>query len=133
MRATASSTPVSTPPRTARSATVTMTFQRGAPRAAAASRMLLGTSRSMFSVVRITTGMTMSASAHAPAQPGLQQCPQDPAEPEQTEQHGQHGHRHVEAVYEAPPGVERDHVRSVVLPAWPTAGAGVLPAPARRR
>ena len=45
-----------------------MIFQRGAPRAEAASRSELGTSSSMSSVVRMTTGMTRMASATPPAQ-----------------------------------------------------------------
>ena len=39
------------------------------PSAAAASRNWLGTSSSMSSVVRTTTGMTITASATAPASP----------------------------------------------------------------
>ena len=46
-----------------------ITFHLGAPRAYAASRRPAGTSSNMFSVVRITTGMTISASAITPAQP----------------------------------------------------------------
>ena len=42
---------------------------RGRPIAAAASRSVSGTSISMSSVVRTTTGMTITASATAPAQP----------------------------------------------------------------
>ena len=67
--ATASSTPVMTPPRTALSVTISITFHIGAPSAIAASRRLLGTRRSMFSVVRTTTGMAISASAAEPAHP----------------------------------------------------------------
>ena len=66
--ATASSTPVMTPARTDRSVTITMTFHCGVPSATAASRRLSGTRRNMFSVVRITTGITISESASAPAQ-----------------------------------------------------------------
>ena len=39
------------------------------PSAAAASRSCVGTSSSMSSVVRTTTGMTITASATAPAKP----------------------------------------------------------------
>ena len=52
-----------------------ITFHCGAPRAAAASRRLLGTRRSMFSVVRTTTGITSSDRASEPAQP--EKCPTD--------------------------------------------------------
>ncbi len=48
-------------------------FHDGQPSATAASRRLLGTSFSMSSVVRTTTGITMMASAIAPAQP--EKCP----------------------------------------------------------
>ncbi|CFP65775.1 Uncharacterised protein [Bordetella pertussis] len=41
----------------------------GQPSAAVASRRLLGTSSSMLSVVRTTTGITRMDSASAPAQP----------------------------------------------------------------
>ena len=43
-------------------------FARGRPSAAAASRSVSGTRFSMSSVVRTTTGITMIASATAPAQ-----------------------------------------------------------------
>ena len=69
MRATASSTPVTTPALAARRVTALMTRHLGAPSANAASRRLLGTRISMFSVVRTTTGITMRASASTPAQP----------------------------------------------------------------
>ena len=69
IRATASRMPVITPPRTARSVTVRMTLYIGAPSATAASRRLEGTSCSMFSVVRTTTGIAISPSAAEPAQP----------------------------------------------------------------
>ena len=46
-----------------------ITFHIGAPSANAASRRLLGTRCSMFSVVRTTTGIAISASATEPAQP----------------------------------------------------------------
>src|SRR4030042_7220572 len=66
MRAIASSTPVTTPDLTERKVTLSETCQRGAPTAKAASRRLVGTSLSMFSVVRTTTGMAISASATDP-------------------------------------------------------------------
>ena len=69
MRATASRMPVMTPPRTACSVTIRITFHIGAPSATAASRRLSGTRCSMFSVVRTTTGIAISASANDPAQP----------------------------------------------------------------
>ena len=68
-RAIASSRPVMTPLLAARRVIISATFQRGAPSAAAASRRLPGTRRSMFSVVRTTTGMAMSDSASEPAKP----------------------------------------------------------------
>ena len=68
-RATASSRPVMTPLLAARSVIISETFQRGAPSAAAASRRLPGTRRSMFSVVRTTTGIAISESAKLPAKP----------------------------------------------------------------
>ncbi len=46
-----------------------ITTARGRPSAIAASRSWFGTSVSMSSVVRTTTGMTMTASATAPASP----------------------------------------------------------------
>ncbi|MNN93696.1 hypothetical protein D3C81_2121950 [compost metagenome] len=67
MRANASSTPVITPALTARKRTRVATFQRGAPRANAASSRLFGTRRSILSVVRTTTGTAISDSAMAPA------------------------------------------------------------------
>src|SRR5450830_1229664 len=69
IRATASSTPVTTPALTARRRTSNATFQRGAPSENAASRRLLGTSLSMLSVVRTTTEMEISEIAKVPAQP----------------------------------------------------------------
>ena len=72
-RAMASSRPVMTPLLAARSVIMSDTFQRGAPRAAAASRRLPGTRRSMFSVVRTTTGIAISDSANDPAKP--EKCP----------------------------------------------------------
>ena len=69
IRATARRIPVMTPPRTAFSVTRRITFHIGAPSATAASRKLAGTRCSMFSVVRTTTGIAISASANEPAQP----------------------------------------------------------------
>ena len=69
MRATASNRPVITPLRAARKLTMMATFQRGAPRENAASRKLPGTRRSMFSVVRTTTGTAISDKARLPAYP----------------------------------------------------------------
>ncbi len=69
MRATAKSTPVMMPERAARHVTARITLLRGAPIDAPASRKPFGTRRSMFSVVRTTTGMTMMANAIEPAQP----------------------------------------------------------------
>ncbi|MNV65889.1 hypothetical protein D3C71_1586110 [compost metagenome] len=69
MRATASSSPVMTPLRAARNVTMVDTFHRGAPSAKAASRKLPGTSRSMFSVVRTTTGTAINDRARLPAHP----------------------------------------------------------------
>ena len=46
-----------------------ITSDRGMPSAVAASRSAFGTSVSMSSVVRTTTGMTITASATPPAQP----------------------------------------------------------------
>ncbi len=69
IRAIDSSTPVTTPPLTARKVTARLTRQRGAPSANAASRRLPGTRLSMFSVVRTTTGTAISPSAIDPAQP----------------------------------------------------------------
>ena len=47
----------------------TIMWARGRPIEAAASRSVSGTRISMSSVVRTTTGITMTASATAPAQP----------------------------------------------------------------
>src|SRR3569832_1941410 len=69
MRATASSTPVITPALTARKRTIIATFQRGTPNENAASRKLLGTSLSILSVVRTTTGIAIKKIANVPAQP----------------------------------------------------------------
>ncbi len=69
MRASASSTPVTMPGRAARYSTCTLTFHCGTPSDSAASRMVPGTSRSISSVVRTTTGSTMKPSAIAPDQP----------------------------------------------------------------
>ena len=52
-----------------RTVTIRIIFHSGVPSATAASRRLSGTSRNMFSVVRTTTGMTIKASAKAPAHP----------------------------------------------------------------
>ncbi len=56
MRASASSTPVTTPARAAFSVTRMIITHLGAPSATAASRNAFGISASMFSVVRTTTG-----------------------------------------------------------------------------
>ena len=48
-------------------------IERGRPIEVAASRNALGTSISMSSVVRTTTGMTITASATPPAKP--EKCP----------------------------------------------------------
>src|SRR3569832_1830251 len=69
IRAMASRMPVTTPDLTARRVTLSDTCQRGAPTAKAASRKLVGTSFSMFSVVRTTTGIAINASDSDPAQP----------------------------------------------------------------
>src|SRR3569832_1580494 len=53
----------------ARRVTLSDTCKRGAPTAKAASRKLVGTSFSMFSVVRTTTGIAINASDSDPAQP----------------------------------------------------------------
>jgi hypothetical protein len=73
MRATASSTPVTMPALAARYATLRIITALGIPKAAVASRNALGTSNSMSSVVRTTTGITITASATAPASP--EKCP----------------------------------------------------------
>ena len=67
IRASASSTPVSRPARAARTQISNTTFQCGQPRAAAASRIETGTSRSMSSVVRTTIGITSTTRAAMPA------------------------------------------------------------------
>jgi hypothetical protein len=67
MRAIANNMPVITPLFAARKVTMVETFQRGAPNAKAASRKLPGTKRSMFSVVRITTGIAIKDKAKLPA------------------------------------------------------------------
>jgi hypothetical protein len=69
MRASPSKIPVRMPGAAARYSTCTVTFQRGMPSDRAASRMTSGTRRSVSSVVRTTTGSTISASAMPPAQP----------------------------------------------------------------
>ena len=72
-RATASSTPVTSPPRAARNSTESVTFQRGEPTASAASRSALGTSSNISSVVRETMGIMIMARANTAAQP--EKCP----------------------------------------------------------
>ena len=67
MRARASRMPVTMPAEALRYSTCTMTFQCGTPSDSAASRIVVGTSCSISSVVRTTTGSTMKASAMAPA------------------------------------------------------------------
>ena len=69
MRAVARMIPVTMPARAARQETSVITLEVGAPSAAAASRRLDGTRRSMSSVVRTMTGIAMIASAMPPAQP----------------------------------------------------------------
>ena len=69
IRAIASKIPVTTPARAALRVTPMMTFHLGEPSAYAASRKALGINSSMFSVVRMTTGITIKASANTPAQP----------------------------------------------------------------
>ncbi len=68
MRAIASSTPVTMPAWAAFQVTLRMTKLIGAPSALAASRKPLGTRISIFSVVRTTTGITITVSDSAPAQ-----------------------------------------------------------------
>ena len=68
-RAIANNTPVITPLFAARKTTLIETFHFGAPNANAASRSVVGTNFSMFSVVRTTTGIAISESATVPAQP----------------------------------------------------------------
>src|SRR5204862_1314155 len=70
IRATASSTPVTSPARAARYATRMIMYERGRPSAVTASRSGPGTRSSMSSVVRTTTGTTITASAKAPADAG---------------------------------------------------------------
>src|SRR5690606_36074895 len=67
MRASASRMPVTMPAIALRYSTCMITFHCGTPSASAASRICTGTSRSISSVVRITTGSTMKASDSAPA------------------------------------------------------------------
>src|SRR5476649_1179933 len=69
MRATASKTPVTMPLTDAFSVIEQIIFHFGVPSAKAASRSAFGTSRSMFSVVRITMGICSNASAITPGQP----------------------------------------------------------------
>src|SRR5689334_4998153 len=68
IRATANKTPVTMPARAARQVTERMMALCDAPSAAAASRKPLGTRSSMFSVVRTTTGITITIKEAAPAQ-----------------------------------------------------------------
>ena len=65
-RAIASSEPVIRPGRAAGRTTFSVTSQRGAPSASAASRSESGTSSSTTSAERATTGSISSASASAP-------------------------------------------------------------------
>src|SRR5690606_39109124 len=67
IRASASRMPVTMPGIAERYITCTVTFHCGTPSDSAASRICEGTSRSISSVVRNTTGSTMKASAIAPA------------------------------------------------------------------
>src|SRR3546814_4389614 len=67
MRASASRMPVTMPGMAERYSTCTVTFHCGTPSDSAASRICAGTSCSISSVVRTTTGSTMKASAIAPA------------------------------------------------------------------
>src|SRR6476646_8725209 len=73
MRATASRIPVRMPVLAARYVIDVIIFHIGHPRATAASRRLPGTSLSISSVVRTTTGTTSSPRATEPAQP--EKCP----------------------------------------------------------
>ena len=68
MRAIASSTPVTMPACAAFQVTARITWLSGAPSAVAASRKPSGTRSSIFSVVRTTTGITITISDNAPAQ-----------------------------------------------------------------
>ena len=56
-----------------RYSTCSVTFHCGTPSESAASRICAGTSRSISSVVRTTTGSTMTASEIAPA--SAEKCP----------------------------------------------------------
>src|ERR1700712_2238669 len=69
MRATASNTPVTMPLTDAFNVIDVTIFHFGVQSEKAASRSAFGTSRSMFSVVRITIGICSNASAITPAQP----------------------------------------------------------------
>ena len=70
MRASASRMPVTMPGSAARYSTCTVTFHCGTPSDSAASRICDGTSRSISSVVRTTTGSTISASAKRAGEAG---------------------------------------------------------------
>ena len=69
IRATANNMPVTTPARAALKVIAVITFHFGAPNAYAASRNPAGTNCNMFSVVLMTTGITIKARAITPAQP----------------------------------------------------------------
>jgi hypothetical protein len=69
MRATASKIPVITPARADLSVIDEITRHLGVPSALREAAYALGTSDSMFSVVRITTGTTIKAKASTPAHP----------------------------------------------------------------
>src|SRR3989339_27936 len=66
-RATARRMPVMSPLLAARDTMPRETFQRGAPKARADSRRVLGPRRSVSAVVRVLTGSIRMASANAPA------------------------------------------------------------------
>ncbi len=69
MRATASMTPVMMPPIEVGSTTLRIVRHLGTPSASDASRSSLGTSLSISSVERTTTGIIRMASASEPAKP----------------------------------------------------------------
>ena len=68
MRAMARRIPVRIPGHAVRTVMRSVAFHRSIPSARAASRTVVGTVRSMSSVVRTTTGMKIMESAAAPAQ-----------------------------------------------------------------
>ena len=68
-RAIASITPVTMPAIDVRSTTLTTVSHLGTPRAYEASRSSFGTSRSISSTERMTTGVMRTASATAPMSP----------------------------------------------------------------